>query len=88
ILREARFRTDRLGIRVRQRVVAGDDLGAALSQQVREGNYDLLVLGAIDRGGNDHIDLGPRVESVLTRRQIPTVLLVSHERPTGRQTAA
>jgi Kef-type K+ transport system membrane component KefB/nucleotide-binding universal stress UspA family protein len=88
ILREARFRTDRLGIRVRQRVVAGDDLGAALSQQLHEGNYDLLVLGAIDRGGDDHIDLGPRVESVLTRRQIPTVLLVTHERPTGRPAAA
>jgi nucleotide-binding universal stress UspA family protein len=42
--------------------------------------YDLVVLGGIDRGHDNQIYLGNTIQTVLARAELPALLLVAHER--------
>lgn len=78
---ELRFRLSRLGVNVSDRVIVGDDPAAAILEEAKRGQYDLLVLGAIDRGTGDGAYFGKTVQTALTECRIPIVLLVSHRIP-------
>ncbi|HZU77559.1 MAG TPA: universal stress protein, partial [Dehalococcoidia bacterium] len=88
LLNEAGFRTGRLDVRVHRRVGVGEDVASAILGELRRDGYDLLVLGAVDRSGDNRLYLGESVQTVLTASDLPTVLLVSHERPAGQVAAA
>jgi Kef-type K+ transport system membrane component KefB/nucleotide-binding universal stress UspA family protein len=86
-VREAVFRLGRLDVRISARVELGNDTDALLTRELELGGYQLLVMGAIDRGGDSRLNLGATVQSVLAKARTPTVLLVSHE-PAGNAGAA
>jgi Kef-type K+ transport system membrane component KefB/nucleotide-binding universal stress UspA family protein len=78
ILREARFRVDRLDVRCRERVQLGDDPGQEVVKELGRRPYQLVVLGSVDRSTHARLHLGKAVETVLMRGRVPAVLLVSH----------
>jgi nucleotide-binding universal stress UspA family protein len=78
-LREATSRFAPLGVRVSMHVELGEHPGAAIVRELQRRPYQLVVLGAIDRGADGHIDLGGSVPTVLTQSRTPAVLLVSDE---------
>jgi nucleotide-binding universal stress UspA family protein len=78
-LREAMFRIALSGVRVSTRVELGEDPGAAIVRELQRRPYQLVVLGAVDRGGRGRLDLGSCIPTVLTQSRTPAVLLVSHE---------
>ncbi|HJT77277.1 MAG TPA: cation:proton antiporter, partial [Gemmataceae bacterium] len=78
ILREARFRVDRLDVRCRERVELGDDPGQEVVKELGRRPYQLVVLGAADRSSHARLHLGKAVETVLLRGRVPAVVLVSH----------
>ncbi len=78
---ELRFRLSRLGVQVRDRVIVGADPADAIIEEVTQHPYDMVVLGAIDRGTGDGAYLGKTVQTILTECQIPVALLVSHRIP-------
>jgi hypothetical protein len=77
-LREASLRFAPLGIRMSMRVEFGEDPGAAIVRELQREPYQLVVLGAVDRGADGHLDLGASIPTVLTQSRTPAVLLVSH----------
>ncbi len=68
----------RLGIRVSERVVEGRSPGEAILAELERAPYELMVLGAVDRGTDDRPYLGRTIQTVLTEGDTPAVLLVSH----------
>ncbi len=81
VVEELRFRLSHTGVDVRDRVVAAADTGKAILEEAAGGDYQLVVMGAIDRGQGDESFLGTIVETVVTGIRIPAVLLVSHRIP-------
>lgn len=79
ILKEAGFRLNRLGIRVEERVEVSNDPTEAILQELGRGSYGLVVLGGVDRSGDDRVVLGATVHSVLTAGNTPSVVLIKHE---------
>lgn len=79
LLRELGFRVGRLKVRTRERVVLGDDPGAAIVHELQRQPYDLVVLGAVDRSTDDRLYLGSPIEATLQRGNTPAVVLVTHE---------
>lgn len=79
VLQEAGFRLNRLGIRIEERVEISNDPTEAILKELGEQPYDLVVLGAVDRGGDGRIVLGATVQSVLTTGDTPAVVLIKHE---------
>jgi Kef-type K+ transport system membrane component KefB/nucleotide-binding universal stress UspA family protein len=78
VTNELRFRLSRLKVRVSDRVVVGDDPAAAIVEEVRQGQYDVIVLGAVDRGNGDGTYFGKTVHTALTKCRIPALVLISH----------
>jgi nucleotide-binding universal stress UspA family protein len=79
LLREARFRLGRLGVRCGERVRVADDPGRAILEELRRQEYQLVVLGALDRGRGARPDLEKALHGVLLRGKVPAVVLVAHE---------
>ncbi len=79
VLRELTFRIGRLGVRTNEKVELGEDPGAEIVRELRRQPYQLVVLGALDRGSEDHMDLGGHIRTVLVEGATPAVLLVTHE---------
>jgi nucleotide-binding universal stress UspA family protein len=78
-LREATPRIAPSGVRVSMRVELGEDPGAAIVRELQRRPYQLVVLGAVNRGGRGRLDLGSSIPTVLTQSRTPAVLLVSHD---------
>lgn len=78
-LAQLRFLLDPLDVRVREELRAGDP-AEELAAELREGDYDLVVMGAVDQAGDAVALMGPTVEVVLSQHRLPYVLLVTHER--------
>lgn len=78
ILRDLQFRISRLGVRCDERVDVADDPGEAIMAELQRQTYDLVVLGGVDRGGDNRLYLGNSIQTVLTRVDIPIVLFVAH----------
>jgi nucleotide-binding universal stress UspA family protein len=79
MLREATFRMAPAGVRVSTRVELGENPGAEIVRELQRRAYQLVVLGAVDRGADGRLDLGSSIPTVLTQSRTPAVLLVSHE---------
>jgi nucleotide-binding universal stress UspA family protein len=77
-LREATLRLAPSGVRVSMRVELGEDPGAEIVRELQRRPYQLVVLGAVDRGGG-RLDLGSCIPTVLTQSRTPAVLLVSRD---------
>ena len=78
-LREASLRFAPLGVRVSMRVELGEHPGTAIVRELQRRPYQLVVLGAVDRGADGRLDLGGSIPTVLTQSRTPAMLLVSHE---------
>jgi nucleotide-binding universal stress UspA family protein len=61
------------------RVELGEDPGAEIVRELQRRPYQLVVLGAVNRGGGGRLDLGSCIPTVLTQSRTPAVLLVSRE---------
>jgi Kef-type K+ transport system membrane component KefB len=78
-LREAMFRIAPLGVCVSTRVEVGEDPGTEIVRELWRRPYQLVVLGAVDRGAGYRLDLGACIPTVLTQSRTPAVLLVSRD---------
>lgn len=78
LLREVKFRTDRLEVKTTERVQLGTDVVQEILKEVRRATYDLVVLGTVDRGTDENLELGRSVHPLLAQCDIPAVLLVTH----------
>jgi hypothetical protein len=78
-LREATLRLAPSGVRVSMRVELGEDPGAGIVRELHRRPYQLVVLGAVDRGAGYRLDLGSCIPTVLTQSRTPAVLLVSRD---------
>ncbi|HEY9718459.1 MAG TPA: cation:proton antiporter [Trichormus sp.] len=79
ILKEAEFRTRRLDVAYRDKIVVSQNPRQAIVNEINSGNYDLVVLGAVDRSGDSGIMLGRSVPQILTETTIPAGVLVLHQ---------
>ncbi len=78
LLDEAIGRVRRLGVRATARVLHGEVAAREILRELARVPYDLLVLGAYDRGGPaGPPSLGHTVEQAVTRGRTPSVVLVS-----------
>ncbi|HEY9777717.1 MAG TPA: cation:proton antiporter [Planktothrix sp.] len=80
ILKEALFRMRRLGISLREQVVVAESANDAIIKELQRGQYDLVVLGAIDRSADSGVFLGKSVQRILTETKTPAGVLVFHAR--------
>lgn len=78
-LSELRFRVGCLGVPLTERVRIGGDAGQAILRELDDRSYQLVVLGAFDRSGDERLSLGGTVQSVLTHARTPSVVLISHK---------
>jgi nucleotide-binding universal stress UspA family protein len=76
---ELEFRLKRLNVPVHTHTVVGEDAGQAIVDELRKGSYDLVVMGAIDRGRDNRLYLGHTIHCTLLQGKTPAVLLVAHE---------
>jgi nucleotide-binding universal stress UspA family protein len=83
MLDELRFRIGRLGVRVSAHVELADDSTEAILHELGRRPYDLVVLGTVDRSGDDRLLLGSSIPAVLARSPVPALLLVMHEDSTA-----
>jgi Kef-type K+ transport system membrane component KefB len=79
IVRELEFRMSRLDVRTSARVELGNDPAEAILNELERQPYQLVVLGAADRSGDNRLYLGSPTQTILTQTRVPVVLLVSHE---------
>ncbi|HLJ67492.1 MAG TPA: cation:proton antiporter [Chloroflexota bacterium] len=79
MMTELAFRLGRLGVSVSERVRVGGNAVEEILAELQRRDYDLLVLGTVDRGQNGRPYLGRSARDVLRKTQIPVVLLVSHQ---------
>lgn len=78
LLREVKFRTDRLAVKTRERVQIGTDAAQQILNEIRRGAYDLVVVGTVDRSTDEDLQLGRSVHPVLTQTDVPAVVLITH----------
>ncbi|MBV8772039.1 MAG: cation:proton antiporter [Deltaproteobacteria bacterium] len=78
LLRETRFRVERLGVRCGERVQLGEDPGEEILRELERRPYDLVVLGAVGRSSQGNFYLGRSVHSVLMRGRTATMILITH----------
>ena len=81
ILREAKFRMQRLDVRFEERVELAEDPAQAILNELKRRRYDLLVLGAAGRAADGTLSLGSTVQAVLVGADVPAILLVSRAQP-------
>ncbi|HET9690168.1 MAG TPA: cation:proton antiporter [Acidimicrobiales bacterium] len=72
---------DRFSVPVRTRLVTAAGPADAILDEVDRGGYDLVVMGATDRGSGDEPFLGHTVQAVVAAAALPTIVLVSGRRP-------
>ena len=82
-LAELRFRMQRLPITFSTVVREGVDPARLLLEEVERGEYDLVVLGGLDRTGDGSAWLGPTIGTMLELSPVPCVVLVQHAGPAG-----
>jgi nucleotide-binding universal stress UspA family protein len=78
LLREVRFRIERLGVKTSERVQIGEDVTEEILNELRRTPYQLIVLGTVDRSTDEGLQLGRSIHALLTQSEIPAVLLVTH----------
>ncbi len=83
LLREVAFRIERLGVKAIERVQLGEDAAEEILKEINRSPYQLMVLGTVDRSTQEGLQLGRSIQSLLTRSEIPAVVLVTH--PISRQ---
>jgi nucleotide-binding universal stress UspA family protein len=79
VLDELEFRIRRLDVEVASCTAVAEDAAEAILGEIRNGSYDLVVMGGIDRGRDGRIYLGHTIHTVLQEIKIPSVLLLTHE---------
>ena len=77
ITREAKKRMSHLDVRLEEKVVLSANAVDAIVAELKQGAYDLVVLGSILRSSAVGISLGSTVEHLLQVVDVPRVLLVS-----------
>jgi Kef-type K+ transport system membrane component KefB/nucleotide-binding universal stress UspA family protein len=79
-LDELAFRVRRLGVEVETKVVSSDDAAGAVLEELRDGDYDLVVMGGYDRGSAGRPYAGKVIRSVVARGSAPSLVLMTHGR--------
>ncbi len=83
LLREVAFRIERLGVKAIERVQLGEDAAEEILKETSRSPYQLMVLGTVDRSTQEGLQLGRSIQALLTRSEVPAVVLVTH--PITRQ---
>lgn len=78
LLREVRFRIERLGVKASEDVQVGEDVTEAVLKELKRVPYQLLVMGTVNRGTEEDVQLGRSIQSLLTRANMAALLLVTH----------
>lgn len=78
LLREAKFRLERLGVTVTEQVQIGEDATQEISKELERAAYGLLVLGTVDRRIGEGLQLGRSIQMLVTQVPLPSLLLVTH----------
>jgi Kef-type K+ transport system membrane component KefB/nucleotide-binding universal stress UspA family protein len=84
ILKEVKFRTGRLNIRMREEIRIADDVNAEILREIKMHPYDLIVLGAVNRTTDTGIFLGKCVQTILTETKVPAGILI-YRSPQSRE---
>lgn len=79
LLHEAEFRCRRLGVETEEIVRLSDDPSQAIVDELSSDNYQLVVMGVMERKSNHGLFLGKQIVTVLTETNTPMVLLISHK---------
>lgn len=66
-----------LGVRVTRQIRVSQDQGAEITRELIRQPYQMIVMGAVNRGNRHHPYLGKTVEDVLTKSQTPALVLVA-----------
>ena len=77
VIGELAFRLGRLGVRGSTKVEVASSAADAILAELEAGDYQMVVLGGVDRGADDQLYLGKTIHTVLARAEVPGVLLVS-----------
>lgn len=78
LLREVKFRIERLGVQASENVQLGDDVTELVLKELRRTPYQLLVMGTVNRGTEEDLQLGRSIQSLLTQANIAALVLVTH----------
>jgi nucleotide-binding universal stress UspA family protein len=87
ILQEAKFRTRRLDVQVQEKVLIAEDVTDEIVNESKRGRYDLVMLGVIDRSVDVALHLGRTVERSQAEVNLPTGILVFHDRGISHESA-
>ncbi len=79
LLREVKFRIERLEVQTSERVQLGTDVAEEIIKELKRVSYQLIVMGTVDRSTDFGLQLGRAIQSVLTQSDVPAVLLVTHQ---------
>lgn len=85
VVDEGAFRAARLEVKTERKLRVSPNPSQAILEELQREQYDLLVLGAVDRGQARHFSLGRGVEVLLTQATVPIALLIA--RQTEREAA-
>lgn len=77
IVQNLAARVGDLGVRVSYRTRIGEDAGAEVLHELDRASYQLVVMGAINRGAEHHPYLGSTVQTILTQARPPLMVVVS-----------
>ncbi|HZU13334.1 MAG TPA: cation:proton antiporter [Chloroflexota bacterium] len=83
VLHDLEFIIGRFNVPIQREVRVGENVADEILAHLREGGCDVLVLGGVDRGKDGRLYLGQTVATVMTGIDLPTLLLVGHERSSG-----
>lgn len=79
LVEELAFRLSRFEVPVDTIVTFGNNSGEVITTALAKGEFQLVVLGGMDRGSDNGLYLGSTVQQVLACGHTPAVLLVQHE---------
>lgn len=79
VVDELAFRLSRYQVKVHTEVRVAGNAGRQIVRELENGQYQLVVMGGVDRGRDSHLYLGRAIETVLLRMAVPAVLLITHE---------
>jgi nucleotide-binding universal stress UspA family protein len=69
-----------LGVEVEARTASAVKPEAAILNVANQGNYDLLIMGALCRAADDRLYFGPKVEHILRHARCALAVVVAPER--------
>ena len=80
VLKEVKFRIRRLNVQTRNLIVAADNPSDEVFKQIKEGKYDLVMMGLVNRSAGSALNLGKTAERLRLETNIQAGILIVSER--------